>query len=831
MNDIRINRNLARWILLGVGVVSLLVMGIAYIATNTFDTVSYISLGIGILGIASFVLLDPQALVTGITGRTSQYGITTVLMSLFFTVFVVAIFIIIYSAKLDPWDLTKEQKYKLSEQTVDILAKLEDDVHVVGFYTEQHASQRKDAELFLQQYEKLSNGKLTYEFVDPDRNPGMAMQLNMTRAGILVFSQGDQTAEASTADERAMSGALVQVMSGEVRKLYMVTGHGERSVDDFNTTGYSEIGQLLGNVNVEIEALNLLEAENVPEDASLVVVAGPIAQFSPIEVETLKSYLDAGGSALFMFDPATGGGQLGNGLRGIAFNRDGSRLATAGADGTVRTWDVGTGKQELELRGHTSDVLDVAYSPDGKQIASVGRDGTVRVWDIASGEQLKQLEGQTTGVIRIAYSPDGRMLASVGENQALNVWNAKTLEPMDYSPISVPSPLYTVQFSPDSSLVAAGGGMTSASGSTEGPIYVWKVKTGEQEVAKTLHTSLVIDIAFSSDGETLHTAAWDGTGGTVDIASGDGSTEMLYPGVNITSLAVREDGTKVYSLADGTVHVREADAKSSDEDAVLSGHTDMIWVMALSPDGKTIATGSRDGTARLWSLERLASIITVKAQDTSDALLGYLAEEWGVRVNDDVVIDLRTQSQYDQYTPIIYTFDQTSPIVSALSESGNLLVFSVARSIQPVETPPQDITLTALLFSTAGSDKSWGETEPSQIVQFNPDKDLPGPVSMGVSAENATTQARVVIYGDADFPSNGFVNQYGNSDLMMNTANWLTESEELLNIPVKNIGSHMMDKPLPQSGLVVVYVTSICLLPAVGLVAGAAVWFVRRRRR
>lgn len=837
MNELRINRNLARWILLGLGIIALIVMAVALLVAplNKFDTVSYVALGVGILGLAGFVLLDPRALVASITGRTSQYGITTVLMSLMFIVVVVALFIVVRAAKIEPWDVTQSQKYKLSQQSIDLLANLQENIHVVGFYTEQDMTNRQEAETWLKQYERYSNGKLTYEFVDPDINPLLAQQLEMTRAGVMVFSAGEQHAEASFADESTMTGAVVRVMSGEARKLYMTTGHGERAVDDFSGAGFSQAKTLLGGFGFEVEPLNLLEKGSVPEDATLVMVAGPVAQFAPTEVEALKAYLDAGGAALFMFDPATGGGQFGKGVESVAFNHTGSRLATAGADGVIRVWEVGTGDQLREMRGHSSDVVDVVYSADGRQLASAGQDGTVRVWDAATSEPIKQLEGSSAGVLRLAYSSDDRLLVGVGTapelvgaeetltRRSLIVWDAQTLEPV--SDLFDELPLvdfYAVAFSPDSSLLAAGA--------VDGTIYVWKTDTGEEVVKETVHTNTVWDLAFSADGATLHSVAVDGTEGTLNVATGQSSAETLYPNISITGLAITEDGTKIYSLADGTIHIRAPEATSTDQDVVLSGHSDLIWSMALSPDGTTFATGSQDSTARIWDVDSATNLITLKAQAGGDPLIGYLKDSWGIQVDDDVVIDLATASNFNQVTPVIYNFERSSPIVQSLDTPGEYVIFAVARSLQPVDPAPADITLTSLLFSSGEEGASWGETNSQAGSQFDPE-DVPGPVTMGVSAENTASKARIVVYGDADFASDQGVQQYGNSDLLMKTANWLTEKENLIDIPAKDVGSNRITKPLSETGLKIFYFTSICLVPLIGLVAGAVVWLVRRRRR
>ncbi|MCC6905421.1 MAG: Gldg family protein, partial [Anaerolineae bacterium] len=404
---IQLKRDTLRFIILGIGLVALIVFAVAMVVTpgNKWTTVTLVSLATGILGIAGFVLIDPDAAGQLITGRTGQYTVTTWLLSIFFIAFVVAMFIIVRTADLAPIDVTENKEYRLTQETLDFLGEMNADVEAIAFYSTQDASGREEAELWLGNYARASNGRLTYRFVDPDRNPTEAQQYGVTRTGTIVFVQGDRNAQAIYPDERNMTSALVQVFIGDARQVFYLTGHGERDFDGFTPEGFSSAKDILTRGVFQLEPLNLATTGlTVPENAELLIIAGPVTQFSAAEVEAVKAYLDTGGKVLFLADPGSNAGALGSGVLGVDFNPEGRGFATSGNDGTARTWSSG-GNPDTTLRGHTGAVFDVAYSPDGETLATISIDGTVRVWNANSGEEVRQLEGHSSGTGRLAFSP------------------------------------------------------------------------------------------------------------------------------------------------------------------------------------------------------------------------------------------------------------------------------------------------------------------------------------------------------------------------------------------------------------------------------------------
>jgi WD40 repeat protein len=113
-------------------------------------------------------------------------------------------------------------------------------------------------------------------------------------------------------------------------------------------------------------------------------------------------------------------------IMGLAFSRNGARLATAGIDGAVIVWDTATGGEVCRFRGHKGIVWCVAFSPDGNRAASGGDDGTVKIWDPMTGQEAKEaltLRGHTDPVLCVSFSPDGTRIASSSKDGTVKIWD------------------------------------------------------------------------------------------------------------------------------------------------------------------------------------------------------------------------------------------------------------------------------------------------------------------------------------------------------------------------------------------------------------------------
>jgi serine/threonine protein kinase len=157
------------------------------------------------------------------------------------------------------------------------------------------------------------------------------------------------------------------------------------------------------------------------------------------------------------------------------------------------------------LSGHSEYVWSVAFSPDGKVLASSGGyDGTLKLWEVKTGREINTLKGHSNFVLSVGFSPDGNVLASVSQDKTIKLWEVKTGRLINTLTGHSSDVNSSVAFSPD--------GQVLASGSVDKTIKLWEVKTGRLINTLTGHsTSVNSSVAFSPDGNVLASTSWDET--------------------------------------------------------------------------------------------------------------------------------------------------------------------------------------------------------------------------------------------------------------------------------------------------------------------------------
>jgi WD40 repeat protein len=274
----------------------------------------------------------------------------------------------------------------------------------------------------------------------------------------------------------------------------------------------------------------------------------------------------------------------------LAWSPDGALLASAGADHTVRLWDMlALGKPHATL-SHPNTVWSVAFTPDGKRLVSACSDQTVRLWDVASGKLLRTIAAQEGIVYGVAVSPDGKVLASGGSDKTVRLWDAPglILDILQGHGATV----WDVNFSPD--------GKTLVSACSDRSVKLWEVVTGQERASFEGHKDFARVAAFTADGKHIVSADSCGLAILWDQGSGHGQHIPTGQEDGVRGLACSPDG-KLFATAgsDTTVKLWDAGGK---ELATLTGHTDKARCVAFKSDGRYLATGSYDHTIKIWKL-------------------------------------------------------------------------------------------------------------------------------------------------------------------------------------------------------------------------------------
>jgi WD40 repeat protein/serine/threonine protein kinase len=347
-------------------------------------------------------------------------------------------------------------------------------------------------------------------------------------------------------------------------------------------------------------------------------------------------------------------------ISSLAFSPDGSRLATASWDRSIRLWDVEKRQRIATLHGHMNEVLSLAFAADGQSLITGARDGSVKIWKTAPPK-----EDILTGPWEpLFFSPDGRRLAALSGQSSVVFLNLVTGQPEEefilgsrHEGFGFRRPPPGIGPGPGHLPVALSADLgTLVQGLNDGYVRFLNTKTGESNMLKVAqgHVDLV---ALSPDGNLL--VAGGGFGQSlrwIDLRTGTngilhGASFKVWFSPDSRTLASpqreggKESGIQLWQIEAGQVRTKAVietpgstvafspdsqllataagpedldnvihlwDAQTGKARGVLTGHKQLIWSLAFSPDGKTLASASDDGTLRLWNVATRRELLSIR---------------------------------------------------------------------------------------------------------------------------------------------------------------------------------------------------------------------------
>jgi WD40 repeat protein len=276
----------------------------------------------------------------------------------------------------------------------------------------------------------------------------------------------------------------------------------------------------------------------------------------------------------------------------VVYFKGGRRFVSCGFDGTIRIWDVATGKERtrLEVPGKP-EISCIALSPDESHLLSGGNDGIIRLWDVKTGKQLHTLDGHIGFVADLALTPDGRWALSGSHDATVRLWDLKERKEVHR---------FVGHTSTSEGVAISSDGRRAASASWDGTIRLYDLVERKEIACLRGHTDRVIAVAFSPDGSLLLSCGFDKTVRFWDARTGKELRRAEHPD-KVYGVAFSPDGRRALSAGqDGTVRLWEVN--TAKQLHCFTGHRGYVWCVAFSPDGRFALSCGEDCVIRLWRL-------------------------------------------------------------------------------------------------------------------------------------------------------------------------------------------------------------------------------------
>lgn len=294
---------------MAVSLVALIVSGVCSYIVPQYPLIWQISLGIAAIGIVCYVVFDLKSLGEMFSRKTTRFGMLAMVGA--FVGVAITIFSNLIVANHD-WrkDFTANQIHSLSDQTKKVIVGLQNQIVVKVFSP---SDQKNGFEDFFTRY-TYGSKQLKIEFVDMFREPQLVREYKIIGEGstfstIILESEGRNARVESIAGpndprlEEKLTNGIIKVLKGGQRKVYFLAGHVEKSIAKNTPDGLARLKTVMEGSRFSTAELSLTKESGIPNDAEIIVIAGPKGQFFPEEIKQLNIFLEKGGSLLVMVDP------------------------------------------------------------------------------------------------------------------------------------------------------------------------------------------------------------------------------------------------------------------------------------------------------------------------------------------------------------------------------------------------------------------------------------------------------------------------------------------------------------------------------------------------
>jgi ABC-2 type transport system permease protein len=278
---------------------------------------------LGLLGLWGW--LDRNGFKKVFARKGAKYGASSGIVLILAIGIFIGISVITSKPRFDKtYDLSRDKTNTLSDQStkaIETLTKKNAEMKVTAYFIDQQQEQsfRDLIGLYLN-----AGAKMSIEYINPQKDPTRAISEKLTSGNTVIFKLGTQENRVTTFTEEKITNALVAVLKEGSKKIYFTKGHGEGQLSGQEPTGFELIHQELKNNRYEVADVNLIDAGKVPDDAAVLVIAGPKYDFKEGESQFIGDFIGKGGSVLALVDALAPVSNINKALSkyGISFNND-----------------------------------------------------------------------------------------------------------------------------------------------------------------------------------------------------------------------------------------------------------------------------------------------------------------------------------------------------------------------------------------------------------------------------------------------------------------------------------------------------------------------------